>query len=75
MLRVRHHEKRPLAAADLVGMKKELVERDSGGLIEFIESKRTLDDVHAQDAVKRWLREDIALWKQDDLDAMRSTDE
>jgi hypothetical protein len=70
MLRIKHHERQPLAARDLVALKKQLVERDSGGLIEFIESKRTLDDVHAQDALKRWLREDVALWQKNDLDAL-----
>jgi SpoVK/Ycf46/Vps4 family AAA+-type ATPase len=47
-----------------------LVEKDSQGLIEFIEPKRTLDDLHGQEAIKEWLRQDIALWKQGDLEAM-----
>jgi len=70
LLRVKHYEKTPLAAADLAGMKKQLVERDAGGLIEFIESKRTLDDLHAQDALKAWLRQDIALWRMNDIEAL-----
>jgi SpoVK/Ycf46/Vps4 family AAA+-type ATPase len=59
-----------LAAADWVRAKKELVETDASGLIEFIESKRTLDDYHAQEALKVWLRQDIALWNASDLRAL-----
>ena len=59
-----------LGPADLTRIKKELVERDSAGLVEFIESKRTLDDYHGQDALKRWLRQDIALWQTGDLKAL-----
>jgi SpoVK/Ycf46/Vps4 family AAA+-type ATPase len=39
-------------------------------LIEFIESARTLDDIHGQEKVKNWLRQDIALWQQSDVGAM-----
>lgn len=70
VLRVKEHAKRPLTAADLVRLKKELVEKDCNNLIEFIESERTLDDFHGQEAIKSWLRQDIALWKANDLAAM-----
>jgi ATPase family associated with various cellular activities (AAA) len=70
VLRVKGHQRQELSAADLVGLKKELVERDAGGLIEFIESKRSLDDVYAQDQLKAWLRQDIALWRDNDLQAL-----
>jgi hypothetical protein len=70
LLKMRHHEARPLAAADLAKLKKELVERDSAGLIEFIEPKRTLDDYHGQEALKVWLRQDIVLWRKGDLKAL-----
>ena len=68
--RIRHHEGKPLADADLARLKKELVERDSAGLVEFIEPKRTLDDYHGQEALKAWLRQDIALWRAGDLKAL-----
>lgn len=70
LLRQKNHAKEPIRAADLVVMKKELVERDAAGLIEFIESKRTLDDIHAQEPLKNWLRQDIRLWQLNDLDAL-----
>jgi SpoVK/Ycf46/Vps4 family AAA+-type ATPase len=70
LVKVRHHEARPLGDADLARLKKELVERDSAGLVEFIEGKRTLEDYHGQEALKTWLRQDIALWRKGDLKAL-----
>jgi len=70
LLRVKAHSKEVLHAKDLVAMRKELVEKDSAGLIEFIESKRTLDDLHAQEKLKTWLRQDIKLWHRNDVQAM-----
>ena len=70
LLKTREHSRQPVAANDLVQLKKQLVEKDCNGLIEFIESSRTLDDIHGQEKVKNWLRQDIALWQQSDLAAM-----
>jgi len=70
LLRVKSHAREVLHARDLVAMRKELVEKDSAGLIEFIESKRTLDDFHAQEKLKHWLRQDIRLWHMNDLQAL-----
>ncbi len=70
MLRIKNHEQEELAPTDLVSLKKQLVEKDAGGLIEFIESPRTLEDVYAQDKLKSWLRQDIALWRSNDVQAL-----
>src|SRR5215212_4907560 len=70
LLRTRTHARQALRASDLVLMRKELVEKDAGGLIEFIESKRTLDDYNAQEKLKTWLRQDIKLWQMNDLQAL-----
>jgi ATPase family associated with various cellular activities (AAA) len=70
LVKIRHHTKQALGPADLTRIKKELVERDSSGLVEFIESQRTLADYHGQEALKRWLRQDIALWQSGDLKAL-----
>lgn len=70
LLRTRSHANQALRSSDLVAMRKELVEKDAGGLIEFIESKRTLDDFHAQETLKTWLRQDIRLWQLNDLQAL-----
>src|SRR6185436_5068163 len=70
LVQVRHFEGKPLGDADLARIKKELVERDSAGLVEFLDSRRTLNDYHGQDALKTWLRQDIALWRSGDLKAL-----
>jgi len=70
LLKTREHARQCLAPEDLVRLKKQLVENDCNGLIEFIESGRTLEDIHGQEKVKTWLRQDIALWQQGDLAAM-----
>jgi len=70
LIKTREHARRCLQANDLVKLKKQLVENDCNGLIEFIESAKTLDDIHGQERVKAWLRQDIALWQQNDLAAM-----
>lgn len=70
LVQTRQHRRQPLNANDLVALKKELVEKDAGGLIEFIKPDRTLDDLHGQVAIKKWLRQDIALWRQGDLAAL-----
>jgi hypothetical protein len=70
LLKTTAYRLQPLAEGELLRLKKELVEKECNGLIEFIDSKRTLDDVHGQEAVKAWLRQDIALWRKDDLDAL-----
>ncbi len=52
---------RTITAAWLSNMKKEMIERECQGLLEFIESRFTLDNVAGHDAVKAWLREDARL--------------
>ena len=66
----REHEKRPLDESDLSDLKRALVERDCGGLIDFIEPDRNFDGVIGLDGVKSWLRQDIALWRKGRLEAM-----
>ena len=70
LLKLKEYRKEPLTASDVVGLKKQIVENECEGLIEFVQSKRTLDDLHGQDRLKTWLRQDIALWKQGDLQAL-----
>jgi hypothetical protein len=70
LVKLRAHERRTLSPTDWVEIKKNLVERDSGGLVEFVEPRRTLADYHGQPALKAWLQEDIALWRAGDLKAL-----
>jgi AAA+ superfamily predicted ATPase len=59
-----------ITAAWLSQIKKDLIERECQGLLEFIESSFTLDNVAGHDAVKAWLREDTALLKRGSLRAL-----
>lgn len=70
LTKVQAHSGKELQASDLSAMKKVMVEHDASGLIEFVESTRTLDDYHGQDALKKWLRQDVKLWAQNDLKAL-----
>ena len=55
---------RKITAAWLAGIKKEMIERECQGLLEFIESPFTLDHVAGLDEVKAWLREDATLLRR-----------
>src|SRR5215510_6409834 len=66
----RAHLRQPIRTSDLVEIKKQLVERESAGLIDFIESRRTLADYEGQQALKTWLQQDVALWGAGDLKAL-----
>ncbi|MHB9134028.1 MAG: ATP-binding protein [Armatimonadota bacterium] len=70
LLKTKEHGQQPITSDDLVKVKKELIEQDCNGLIEFIDSSKTLDDFQGQDKVKAWLRQDLALWQKNDLAAM-----
>lgn len=45
-------------------LRKELIEKQAAGLIEFVESRRTLDDVAGHAEAKAWLRQDAALLRR-----------
>jgi hypothetical protein len=61
---------RRITSAWLGQIKKDLIEREAQGLLEFIESPFTLDNVAGHDAVKAWLREDAELLKRGALRAL-----
>ncbi len=70
MLKTREHAGQRISSDDLVKLKKQLVEADSNGLIEFVQTTRTLADISGHEKVKAWLRQDIALWRNNDVQAM-----
>lgn len=70
LLKTRQHLALPIQPDDVIKLKKEIVESDSSGLIEFIDSTRSLGDFHGQDPVKRWLRQDVELWRNGDIEAI-----
>ena len=45
-------------------MKKELIEKEAAGRLEFLESHRTLDDVAGHVEAKTWLRRDAVLLRR-----------
>jgi hypothetical protein len=53
-----------ITGAYLTRMKKELIEKEAAGRLEFLESTRTLDDVAGHDEAKAWLREDAVLLRR-----------
>ena len=61
---------RKITAAWLARIKKDMIERECGDLLEFIESPFTLDNVAGLDAVKRWLREDATLLRRGAVHAL-----
>jgi AAA+ superfamily predicted ATPase len=61
---------RAITSAWLSKIKKDLIERECQGLLEFIESPFTLDNVAGHDAVKDWLRQDTVLLRKGALRAL-----
>ncbi|MEM9598396.1 MAG: AAA family ATPase [Acidobacteriota bacterium] len=55
---------RRLDHALVTQLRKELIEKQAAGLIEFIESRRTLDDVAGHVEAKAWLRQDAELLRR-----------
>ena len=70
LLKLKEYRHEPLQSSDLVRLKKQLVEDECQGLIEFVQPNKSLDDFHGQEKLKTWLRQDIALWNQNDLQAL-----
>jgi ATPase family protein associated with various cellular activities (AAA) len=59
-----------ITASWLAEIKKDLIEREGQGLLDFVESPFTLDNVAGHDAVKAWLREDAELLRRGALRAL-----
>jgi len=61
---------RRITSAWLGQIKKELIERECQGLLDFVESPFTMDHVAGMEPVKAWLREDTELLKRGALRAL-----
>ena len=70
LFRLKEYKKEALTEVDLSRHRRVLVEEECQGLIEFVESKKTLDDLYGQEKVKAWLRQDLALWRQRKINAL-----
>lgn len=53
-----------LSHAFLARLRKELIEKQAAGLIDFVESRRTLDAVAGHVEAKAWLRQDAELLRR-----------
>ena len=53
-----------ITGAYLTRVKKEIIEKEAFGRLEFIESQRTLDDVAGHEEAKAWLRQDAVLLRK-----------
>ncbi len=56
--------KEPITPKYVSGIRKETIEKEAADKLEFVESRRTLDDVAGHEEAKAWLREDAALMKK-----------
>jgi hypothetical protein len=70
LLKQLEHARKTPSSADLAEVKKQIIQAESQGLVEFVQSRATLDAIQGHDAVKSWLREDITLWKSGDVNAL-----
>jgi hypothetical protein len=70
LTKVRAHKQEVLQASDFAVMKKGMVEHDAPGLVEFMEPRCSLEDYHGQESLKRWLRQDVMLWRANDLKSL-----
>jgi hypothetical protein len=70
LLKMREYTRESITDADIAKLKKQLIEQDCNGLIEFAESQRTFDDLQGQEKIKAWLRQDFDLWRRGDLQAL-----
>ena len=64
------HARKSPASSDLAEVKKRIIQVESHELVEFLQGRGTLDAVQGHEAVKAWLREDIALWNGGDVNAL-----
>ncbi len=58
---------RPISVKYLADLKKELIEKECYGLLEFVEARRTLQDVAGLAEAKAWLRQDALLIREGKL--------
>jgi hypothetical protein len=70
LLRMKEYSKEALTEPDLSRLKRQLVEEECQGLIDFVEPTRSLDDLYGQVNLKEWLRQDLELWRRGDLRAL-----
>ena len=65
LLKLKQHQKQPLHSADLARTQAQLIESECAGLVEVLPPHLNLDHLHGQDALKKHLRQNLELWRQE----------
>ena len=68
LLKLKEHQRVSLHQADLARTKAQLIERECPDLIEILPPRLKLDNVQGQEALKKHLRQNITLWREQKLD-------
>ena len=68
LLKLKQHQQQPIHHADLARIKAQLIERECPDLIEILPPKLNLDQVLGQEALKKHLRQNIGLWRDQKRD-------
>ena len=68
LLKLKEHQREAIHHADLAKTKAQLIERECPDLIEILPPKLNLDQVHGQEALKKHLRQNIGLWREQKRD-------
>jgi len=68
LLKLKQHQREAIHQADLARIKAQLIERECPDLIEILPPKMNLDQVQGQEALKKHLRQNIGLWRDQKLD-------
>lgn len=66
ILRLTVHRKSKLQTKDIVEIRKDAIESENSGLIDFIQSDLSLDHFQCPDNLRSRLKSDIALWQSSD---------
>jgi hypothetical protein len=70
LLKVKEYRREPLRPQDLVELKKQLIETELAGLVELVPARQGLDALYGQEKLKAWLRQDLVLWRRNELKAL-----
>lgn len=65
-IRLAHHAGEPLNLSRIGDIKKRLIEKEAGDLLEFVPPKRTLTDLEGLEEVKALIRTHLRMWREGD---------
>jgi len=68
LIRLKEHQRQAIAPSDVRAWKAQLVEKGCPDLLEFVPPKLNLEALYGQEALKKHLRQNLALWRTGRLD-------